>query len=187
MLDVPTQRAYRLIVLSLVGISAIALIIVAVALVVTRPPTARQAVATHHTATPLPTPIPTLAGVSPELLLCQRQAAQAMHARQMVGAVNLADDRTITFLWGSRDWPVSNLDSALAGVMSSLDVSLEVWQGGCTFYDRVEIKVYDGAGAARTHRFTVTARMSDTLDWRMGKMDDAALLARLEVEPLDFD
>jgi hypothetical protein len=187
MLDVSTQRTYRLIVLVLIGISAVVLAIVAVALVVTRPPTAQQVAATRtavhprHTVTPLPSPIPTLAGVNPTVLLCQRQAGQAMYVRQMVGAVNLADDRRITFVWVSRDWPVSDLDSALAGVMSSLDVSLEVWQGGCTIYDRVQIQVYDGEATRQTHRLTVTARMSDALDWRTGNIDDQTLIARLEI------
>jgi len=193
MLDVPTQRTYRLIVLILTGISTIVLAIVAAALVITRPPMAQQVAATRtavyprHTVTPLPTPIPTLAGVSPELLLCQRQASQAMYARQMVGAVNLADDRRITFVWVSRDWPVSNLDSALAGIVSSLDVSLEVWQEGCRVYDRVEIQVFDGEGTRQAHRLTVTAQMSDALDWRTGNINDASLIERLEVEQIDLD
>jgi hypothetical protein len=193
MLDAPTQRTYRLIVLILVGVSTVVLVTVAVALIVARPPTAQELAATRtavhpqHTATPLPTPIPTLAGTSPELLLCQRQASQAIYARQMVGAVNLAEDRRITFVWVSRDWPVSNLDSALAGVMSSLDVSLEVWQGGCTVYDWVQIQVYDGEGARQAHRLTVTARMSDALHWRAGEIDDATLIARLEVDQIELE
>jgi hypothetical protein len=193
MLDAPTQRTYRLIVLILIGVSAVVLVTVAVALIVARPPTAQELAATRtaihprHTATPLPTPIPTLAGTSPELLLCQRQASQAIYARQMVGAVNLAEDRRITFVWVARDWPVSNLDSALAGVMSSLDVSLEVWQSGCTIYDWVQIKVYDGKGARQTHRLTVTARMSDALHWRAGEIDDATLIDRLEVDQIELE
>jgi len=190
MLNVPTQRTYRLIVLILSGISAVALALVAVAWTVTRPPSAQQVAATRtavarplRTATPQPTPIPTLAGVYPELLLCQRHAGQAMYTRKMVGAVNLADDSRVTFQWISREWPVSDLDSALAGVMSSLDVALEVWQEGCKVYDQVEIEVYDQAGGGQTHRFTVLARMDDVLSWRTGKLDDAALIARLEVEP----
>ena len=191
MLDVPTQRTYRLVVLSLFGISVLTLAVVAAALAATRPATARQAAATltaaypRHTATSLPTPIPTLAGVNPELLLCQRRAGQAMYARQMVGAVNLADDRTMTVVWISRDWPVPDLDGALAGVISSLDVSLEVWQAGCTLYDRVAVEVYERKGADQAHRLTVVARMSDVLDWRQGKLDDAALIAGLEVEQID--
>jgi hypothetical protein len=189
-LNLPTQRTYRLVVLSLVGISAITLAVVVAALAATRPATARQAAATltaalpRHTATPLPTPIPTLPGVSPELLLCQRRAGQAMHDRQMVGAVNLADDRTMTVVWVSRDWSVSDLDSALAGVISGLDLSLEVWQSGCTVYDWVAIEVYDREGSGQVHRLTVTARMSDVLGWRLGKLDDATLIAGLEVEQI---
>lgn len=188
MLDVPTQRTYRLIVLALVGLCAIAVAIVGAALIVARPAAARPAAATRaaarprDTAAPLPTPIPTLAGVRPELLLCQRQAGQAIYARQMVGAANLADDRRLTIRWLSREWPVSNLESALPGIMASLDVALEIWQEGCTFYDRVQIEVYDQEGAAQVHRLTVRARMSDVLDWRAGRLDDEALIARLEVE-----
>ncbi len=194
MLDAPTQRTYRLIVLVLIGISVVALSLVTVALIVARPPSAQQAAATltavahtRQTATPVPTPVPTLAGVSPELLLCQRQAGQAMHARQMVGAVNLADDRRITFQWVSRDWAVSDLDSALAGVMSSLDVALEVWQSGCTVYDRVQIEVYDREGKAQNHRLTITAKMADALRWRTGEIEDAALIARLEVKRVELE
>jgi hypothetical protein len=128
------------------------------------------------------TPVPTLAGVNAELLLCQRQASQAMHARRMVGAVNLADNRQITFRWVSMDWRISDLDSALAGVISGLDVALEVWQGGCMAYDRVRIEVYDREGEAQAHRFTVTVGMNDALEWRTGKLDDAALIERLQVE-----
>jgi hypothetical protein len=182
MLNVPTQRAYRLIVAILIGVSVVVLGLVAAAWVVTRPPGASHAAATL-TAAPVPTPVPTLAGVNPKLLLCQRQAGQAMHTRQMVGAVNLADDRRITFQWISQDWAVSDLDSALAGVMSSLDVALEVWQEGCMLYDRIEVEVYDREGNAQNHRLTVTAQMDDALSWRMGRLSDAALLARLEVEP----
>jgi len=182
MLNVPSQRTYRLIVLSLIGISVVAVGLVTTALIVTRPPTAQQAAATL-TATPAPTPVPTLAGVRPELLLCQRQAGQAMHTRRMVGAVNLADDHRITFQWVSWDWPISDLNSALAGVMSSLDVALEVWQQGCTFYDRIEIEVYDREGNAQNHRLTVTAQMDDALRWRTGTLSDTAMLARLSVEP----
>ena len=75
MLDVPAQRAYRLIVLVLIGLCALAVAIVGAAWVVTRPAAARQAATRRaaalpgETATPLPTPIPTLAGVRPELLL----------------------------------------------------------------------------------------------------------------------
>jgi len=187
MLDVPTQRTYRVIVAILIGISVVALSLVAMALIVTRPPSAQQAATLtaaarpRHTATPIPTPVPTLPGVSPDLLLCQRQAGQAMHARQMAGAVNLADDHRLTFQWVSQQWPVTDLNGALGGVISGLDVALEVWQNGCTLYDRVQIEVYDREYGQQVHRLTVVAQMSDALYWRTGEINDAELIARLEV------
>jgi hypothetical protein len=188
MLDVPTQRTYRVIVLILVVISVVALSLVAAALIVTRPPSAQQVAATltaaalpRYTATPIPTAVPTLPGVSPGLLLCQRQAGQAMHARQMAGAVNLADDRLLSVRWVSREWPVTDLNGALGGVMSSLDVALEVWQNGCTLFDRVQIEVYDREHGQEVRRLTVMAQMNDALRWRTGEINDAELIARLEV------
>ena len=188
MLDVPSQRTYRVIVLILVGISVVALSLVAAALIVTRPPSAQQVAATltaaalpRYTATPIPTPVPTLPGVSPDLLLCQRQAGQAMHARQMAGAVNLADDHLLSFQWVSQDWPITDLNGALGGVMSSLDVALEVWQNGCTLYDRVQIEVYDREQGQQVHQLTVVSQMSDALRWRTGEINDTELIARLEV------
>jgi hypothetical protein len=188
MRDVTARRTYRWIVLLLVGISAVTLALVVTSVLVTRPPTVRRASATRTVAarlrpaaTPAPTPVPTLPGVRPSLLLCQRQAGQAMQARDMAGAVNLADDRQITFRWVSPAWEISSLDSALAGVISSLDVALEVWQDGCTLFDRVQIEVYDREGQAQVHRLRVTAQMSDVLRWRAGEIDDAVLLGRLAV------
>jgi hypothetical protein len=188
MLDVPARRTFRWIVLILVGVSAVTLALVVTSVLMTRPLTARQANATltvaarlRYTTTPVPTPVPTLPGVRPELLLCQRQAGQAMQARGMAGAVNLSDDRQITFHWVSPASKISGLDSALAGVISSLDVALEVWQDGCTVFDRVQIEVYDREGQAQIHRLRVTAQMSDALRWRAGEIDDAALLGRLAV------
>jgi hypothetical protein len=194
MLDVPTRRTFRWIVLILVGISAVTLALVVASVLVTRPLAARPARATltavarlRDTATPAPTPVPTLPGVRPDLLLCQRQAGQAMYARGMAGAVNLADDRQLTFYWISQAWGISDLDSALAGVISSLDVALEVWQNGCTVYDRVQIDVYDREGQAQIHRLVVTAQMSDLLRWRAGEIDDATLLGQLTVVRVEAD
>ena len=96
MLDVPTQRTYRVIVLILVGISVVALSLVAAALIVTRPPSAQQVAATltvaalpRYTATPIPTPVPALPGVSPDLLLCDGQGMPGAWGH------SAADNRTI--------------------------------------------------------------------------------------------
>ena len=187
-----TDRTFRLIVGILAGLIVATLILTGLALVLNRPPSERDVATTlttapgaAHMATPAPTAVPTLAGVTPELLVCQRQAGQAMVARQMVGAVNLSDDRWLRLKWVSRDWPVSDLDSALAGVVMGLDVALAVWEEACTVYDQVQIEVYDRQGSEQTHKLTVQAQMDDALRWRAGELTDRELLARLDVTRAD--
>ncbi len=187
-----SEHTYRLIVGILAGLIVVTLILAGLALALNRPPSSRAIAATltaapgpAHTAAPVPTAVPTLPGISPELLVCQRQAGQAMVARQMVGAVNLSDDRLLRLKWVSLDWPVSDLDSGLAGVIMGLDVALTVWDEACNVYDRVQIEIYDRQGTEQTHKLTVRAKMDDALKWRAGELNDRELLARLEVTRAD--
>ncbi len=183
-----SRRAYHIIVGTLSLITVVILGLVGLVLAVTRPPSASAIAATltalpspTSTLTPTPTPVPTLPGVTPELLVCQREASRAMNARNMVGAVNLSDDRLFLLKWISLDWQISNLDSALAGVIMGFDVALEVWKGECAVYDRVQIEVYDRRQEQQTHQLTVRVQMDDLLKWRAGELSDSAILARLQV------
>jgi hypothetical protein len=187
-----SERTYRLIVGILAGLIVATLILTGLALALNRPLSGRAIAATltaapvsARTETPAPTAVPTLPGVSPELLVCQRQAGQAMVARQMVGAVNLSDDRLLRLKWVSQDWPVSDLDSALAGVITGLDVALSLWEGTCNVYDGVQIEVYERQGDEQPLKLTVGAEMDDALKWRAGELTDRELLARLEVTRVD--
>lgn len=140
-----------------------------------------------------PTPIPTLAAVNEELLVCQRQVALALNARQLAGAANLAADRELRLRWVSMDWAVEALDDALPGVVLGLDAALEVWKEGCALYDRVAIEVYDRREVAhrgraqeqQVLRLTVRAQIDDLLKWRAGEIGDRELLERLEVERVE--
>jgi hypothetical protein len=188
MLDHPSQRTYRIIVGLLVGIIVVVLLALAVAMLLPRYHSNRRAAAAlaatadaRPLGPPTPTATPVLAGVNAELLVCQRQASQAMVARRMVGAVNLSDDRRLIVQWFSLDWPISNLNSALAGVMPALDVALELWEEGCPHYDLVVIEVHDRRESVQAHRLTVQAQMDDVLRWRAGEIDDVELIERLEV------
>lgn len=187
-----SERTYRLIVGILAGLIIATLILAGLTLALNRPPSGRAIAVTlttapvpAYTATPAPTPVPTLPGISPELLVCQRQAGQAMVARQMVGAVNLSDDRLLRLKWVSLDWSVSDLDSALTGVIMGLDVALTVWEEACNVYDRVQIEIYDRQGSEQTHKLTVYAQMDDALKWRAGELTDRELLAGLQVVRVD--
>jgi len=187
-----SERTYRLIVGVLAGLIVVTLVLAGLALALNRPPSGRAIAATltaapgaAYAVTPGPTAVPTLPGVSPELLVCQRQAGQAMVARQMVGAVNLSDDRLLRLKWVSLDWPVSGLDSALAGVVAGLDVALSLREEACDVYDEVQIEVYDRQENEQTHKLTVRAQMDDALKWRAGELTDRELIARLDVTRAD--
>ena len=145
-----------------------------------------------QTASPTPrhqNGVPTLAAVTDELLVCQRQVARALNARQLAAAAALLDDRTLRLRWVSMDWTVDTLNDALPGVILGLDAALEAWQEGCAVYDRVEIEVYDRRPVERgnrteegqIHQLTVQATLDDLLDWRAGTIGDRELLDRLEV------
>jgi hypothetical protein len=132
-------------------------------------------------ALPAPTPAPTMSGISDEMLVCQRELGQAMNARNLVGAVNLSDDRALHMTWVSTEWSVRGLQDAVPGIIASLDAALEVWDQGCAIYDRVEIEVYDGPRDAQVHRLTVRLSADDLLQWRAGALQDHELLLRLGV------
>lgn len=183
------QRTYRIV----VGVLALLVLgilgFIGVVLVMNLPPSPAEIAATLTalpspvaTLTPTPTPVPTLAGVTPELLVCQRDAGQAMNDREMVGAVNISDDHLFLLSWLSREWQIQDLDDALPGVIMGFDVALDVWDGGCAVYDRVQIAVYDRREEQQTLRLNVYASMDDLLKWRAGELGDSDLIARLQVQ-----
>jgi hypothetical protein len=174
-----SRRTYRIITGVLAAIVLVTLAILAWALI--RLPSTQANSTVPPPRPPTQTPIPPLAGVSDELLVCQRQATLAMHARQMVGAANLADDRQLRLRWLSIEWPVEDLEDALPGVILGLDVAAEVWQEGCAVYDLASIEVYDRRQEQQVHRLTVQAHVRDLLRWRAGDLRDSELLDRLEV------
>lgn len=182
------NRAYRIVIFGLAFIALVVLTATVAALVASRPPSPEDIAATltampTPTAmlTPTPTPVPTLSGVSDDLLICQREAGQALNVRNIVGAVNISDDHLLLVSWVSTEWAVRDLDDALSGVIMGFDVALDLWQRGCAVYDRVQIDVYDGTGDTQIYRLTVRVSMDDLLKWRARELDDSALTARLEV------
>ena len=183
-----SQRTFRIVIgiLSLAVVCVLAF--VGVLLVVNRPPSAAAYAATltaMPTVTALPTstatPVPTLPAVSEPLIICQREAGQAMSSRGMPGAVNLSDDHLLLMKWVSMDWPVEDLDDALPGVVIGLDVALDIWEKGCTVFDRVQIEVYDRRDNRQALRLNILAQVDDAIKWRAGQLQDSDLIARLAV------
>ena len=183
MARIDSRLTYRIIAGVLAAIILVAVGSAILTWTLSRPPS--TSVRLDPTARPTPTAIPTLAGTSETLLVCQRQVAQAMNARQMVGAASLADDQQLLLRWVSLDWPVTSLDDALPGVILSMDAALEVWKGGCAVYDRVSVDVYDRRADREVHRLTVQAQMDDLLRWQAGELGDKELLDRLKTLQVD--
>ena len=182
------ERVYRVVVVALGAIALIVVVAVGVVFAVSRPPTAADIAATltalplpAATQTPTPTPVPPVPGTSPELLVCQREAGQAMNERKLVGAVNVSDDHRLLMNWVSTDAAIRDLDDALSGIILGFGAALEIWDQGCAVYDRVQIDVYDGPRDQQTHRLSVKARIDDLLKWHAGEYRDQDLVARLEI------
>ena len=183
-----SQRTFRMVVAVLAVAMVCVLAFVGILLFLNRLPSAEAIAATlaampTPTALPtsIPTPVPTLPGISEQLLVCQREAGQAMSTRGMPGAVNLSDDHLLLLKWISMNWPVQNLDDALPGVVTGLDVALDVWEKECTVFDRVQIEVYDRRDNRQALRLNILAQVDDMLKWRAGQLQDSDLIARLTV------
>lgn len=181
------EHVYRTVIVGLGIIALVVLGAVGVVLAASRPPTAAEIAATLTALpqvaaqTPTPTPVPPVPGTSPELLVCQREAGQAMNERELVGAVNVSDDHRLLMNWVSTAGAIGNLEDALPGVILGFQAALEIWDQGCTVYDRVQIEIYDGPRHQHTHRYSVKAGIDDLLKWRAGQYRDQDLVARLEV------
>lgn len=181
------ERVYRVVIVALGAIALIVVVAVGVVFAASRPPTAAEIAATltalpppAATQTPTPTPVPPVPGASLELLVCQREAGQAMNERELVGAVNVSDDHQLLMNWVSTDAAIRDLDDALSGIILGFEAALEIWDQGCAVYDRVQIDVYDGPRDQQTHRLSVKAQIDDLLKWHAGEYRDQDLVARLE-------
>lgn len=181
------ERVYRAVIVGLGIIALIVLVAVGVVLATSLPPTAAQIAATltalppAPAQTPTPTPVSPVAGTSPELLVCQREAGQAMNERELAGAVNVSDDHRLLINWVSTTRAVHDLDDALSGVILGFEAALEIWDQGCAVYDRVQIDVYDGPRDQQIHRLSVKAGIDDLLKWHAGEYRDQDLVAHLQV------
>jgi hypothetical protein len=133
------------------------------------------------TTSPSPTPFPTLPPVNVDYLVCQREAGAAMHARQMVGAVQVASDGRFELTWLCRDRPIDDLEDALDGVMQAFLVALQTRDEDRCPFDQVWIQVWDERAEQRAFRLGVGASVVDLVAWHSGAIDDQQLIARLEV------
>jgi hypothetical protein len=181
MSNTAAQRTYRTIVYVLTTIMFItgAMAILVWALARPRPTGVPGTPTSGPAGRPTPTAIPTLAGTSDELLVCQREMGRALYARQMVGAANLADDGQLYLRWVSESRAINTLQDARSGVLKGLDAALEVRRGECAVFDRVTIDVYDRREDRQVHRLTVQAGVDDLVRWQAGDLGDRELLARL--------
>ena len=182
------ERVYRVVVVALGAIALIVVVAVGIVFAASRPPTAAEIAATLTALpppaapqTPTPTPVPPVPGTSPELLVCQREAGQAMNERELVGAVNVSDDHRLLMNWVSTNAAIRDLDDALSGIILGFDAALQIWDQGCAVYDRVQIDVYDGPRDQQAHRLSVKAQIDDLLKWHAGEYRDQDLVARLEI------
>lgn len=130
------------------------------------------------TATPWPTPIPP----SEKSLVCQRQAGDALQQLALAGTVHLAPGGRLEMYLHSRAPAVARFADAKDEVWTAFGVAVDLYDAGCALFDQLQVTVLDTRWAPPRPQVKVLAQLSDLQAWRKGRLIDAELVARLQVE-----
>jgi hypothetical protein len=134
------------------------------------------------TPTATPTPWPTLIPPSEASLACQREAGDALHALGLAGTVHVALNGGLNLTLHSRAPAVDRFAHAQEDVWAAFEIALYLQDKGCDLYDRLRVTVLDTRWEPPRAQVTVLAQMNDLEAWQAGRIIDAELIARLEVE-----
>lgn len=134
------------------------------------------------TSTPTPTPWPTPIPASENSLICQREAGDTLYGHGLAGTVHVAPSGRLDLYLHSRAPAVERFADAKEEVWTAFEVALSLWDRGCTLFDQVQIVVLDTRWDPARARVTVLAQLDDLQAWQQGRIIDAELMARLQVE-----
>lgn len=134
------------------------------------------------TPTATPTPWPTLVSPSEASLACQREAGDALYALGFAGMAHLMPGGTLNLTLHSRAPAVDRFAHAQQDVWAAFEIALYLQEKGCDLYDQLQVVVVDTRWDPPRPQVTVLAQMEDLEAWQAGRIIDAELIARLEVQ-----
>jgi len=143
-------------------------------------------VAALPTHTPLPTLTPTSWPTpilpSEKSLVCQREAGDEIYDRGFAGKVHVAPGGRIDFYLHSRAPAVERFADAKEEVWAAFEIALSLQEKDCVLFDRVQAVVLDTRWDPPRPQVTALAQFNDLIAWQQGRIIDAELIARLQVE-----
>lgn len=154
-----------------------------------RPLTTAELAATVA-ALPTDTPAPTLTPTSwptpilssEKSLVCQREAGDVLYGLGLAGTVHLAPGGRLDLCLHSRAPAVERFADAKEEVWTAFEIALSLREQGCDLFDQLQVLVLDTRWDPPRVQVTVLAQLDDLKAWQQGRIIDAELIARLQVE-----
>lgn len=136
------------------------------------------------TATPAPTPTPWPTPIPPseKSLVCQWEASDALYRLGLAGSVHLAPGGRLDLYLHSRAPAVERFADAKEEVWTAFEIALALQEKGCVLFDQLQVTVRDTRWNPPRSRVMVLAQLDDLEAWQQGRIIDAELVARLQVE-----
>jgi len=129
------------------------------------------------TPTPWPTPVPP----SEKSLLCQQKAGDVLYNRGLAGMVHIAPGGRLDMYLHSRA-PVKRFADAKEDLWTAFEVALSLQKETCVLFEQVQVLVLDTRWDPPRTQVTVVAQMDDLEAWQQGRIIDAEMVARLQVQ-----
>ncbi|MFZ5919138.1 MAG: hypothetical protein ACOYZ7_19565 [Chloroflexota bacterium] len=134
------------------------------------------------TPLPSPTPWPTPIPPSEQSLVCQREAGDRLYALGLAGSVHVAANGRLDLALYSRLPAVNRFADAAQEMWAAFELALALQEAGCDLYDQVQVWVLDSRWDPPRPQVTVLAQIDDLRAWQQGRIIDAELVARLQVQ-----
>jgi acylphosphatase len=137
-----------------------------------------------NTPTPLPTPTswPTPVPATEDSLLCQREAGDALYELGLAGSVHVAPNGRLDLYVHGRAPAVERFADAQEEVWTGFEIVLALQDQGCGAFEQMQVSVLDTRWDPPRARVKVLAQLDDLIAWKQGRIIDAELMARLQVE-----
>jgi len=130
------------------------------------------------TDTPWPTPIPP----SEQSLICQREAGDQLYALGLAGTAHIAPNGRLDLALHSQSPAVDRLADAQEEMLAAFELAIALQEKKCDLFDQVQVIILDTRWDPPRAQISVLAQFDDLKAWQQGRIIDAELVARLQVQ-----